>query len=295
MIKISGLILAYLFISLFTYGKPLVVTTIKPISDIVKSIGGEKVEVKYLIPPDVSLHFYEYRSSDIKTVYKADLFLYIGSGEPNIKGILANVRGRIINISRLDGLYLIDSFEFGKDHQDHDHHNHDHDHEQIHPALWLHPLNGIKIAEVVYKKLSELDSKNKDYFKSNFEQFRRDVETLYTKWKESFKNIKNRYFISYHYTWPYFTEAFNLVYLDVIETGHGREPTPRHLMEVIDKIKKFKIKNIFAAKQFYNRKYGILIKKQTGVNIVILDPFGTDMDYIKMLEYNIKKVFRSLR
>ncbi|ACO03020.1 MAG TPA: zinc ABC transporter substrate-binding protein [Persephonella sp.] len=286
MTRVSGVFFILLISVLISYGKPLVVTTVKPLSDIVRSVGGDKVDVRYLIPPDVSLHFYEYKSSDIKAVFKADLFLYIGSGEPNIKGILRNVRGEAVKVSRIKGIYTIDHFEFG---EDHDHHS------EIHPALWLHPMNGIKIAEFVYKKLSQIDSKNKEYYRKNFERFKRAIETLYTEWKDRFKDLKKRYFISYHYTWPYFTQAFDLVYLDVIELGHGREPTPKHLLGVIKKIKKYRIKSIFAAKQFYNSKYGRLIKDQTGVNIILLDPFGSGKDYIQMLRYNIQNVYRSLR
>ncbi len=281
-----------IFIAIFIYlmpvsGKPLIVTTVKPLSDIVRSIGGDKVKVKYIIPPDVSLHFYEYKSSDIKAVFKADLFIYIGSGEPNIDGILRNVRKEAVNISKVKGIYTIDHFDFTDDHEDH--------HSEIHPALWLHPLNGIKIGEFVYKKLCEIDSKNKDYYRKRYEKFRHDLERLYIEWKNKFKKVKNRYFISYHFTWPYFTQAFDLIYLDVVEIGHGREPTPKHILEIIKKIKKYKIRSIFAARQFYNEKYGRLIKENTNVKIVFLDPFGTDKDYIQMMRYNIEKVYRSLR
>ncbi|WP_457641675.1 metal ABC transporter substrate-binding protein [Persephonella sp.] len=276
----------------FSYGKPQIATTVKPLADIVKAVGKDRVNVKYIIPPNVSVHFYEYRISDIKAVHNADLFLYIGSGEPNIKGLLDNVKGKAIKVSEIKGLHIIREFEFkGKLEEDHHHQYEDHN---IHPALWLHPENSIKIAEFVYKELIELDPKNKEFYKQNLKIFVSDVKEVYREGLEKIKNLKNRYFISYHYTWPYFIEAFKLEYVDVIELGHGREPTPKHLLEVIEKIKKLKIRSVFAAKQFYNKKYGDLIKKQTSTNIIFLDPFGENKDYIQMLKFNIEKVYKNL-
>ncbi len=280
-----------LFLSLLTFlpsfAQIKITTTIKPLADISKEIVKEKGDITYIIPPNVSVHFYEYKVSDIKEVFHSDIFVFIGSGEPNIDNLVKNAKGKKIKVIGLKNLHRITSFEFS--------HEHHHSGEKVHPAVWLDPYNGYVIAEAVYKIASEIDPENKDFYKKNLEIFKRKVEKVLKEGKEKIASLKDRYFISYHYAWPYFTEAFGFIYLDVIELGHEREPTLKHLLEIIKKIKKYNIKSIFAAKQFYNPRYGELIRKQTGVDIVFLDPFGENKDYIDMLLFNINKVYQHLR
>ncbi len=270
-----------------SYGKPLVVCSIKPICDIAKSIGKEKIETHYVIPPNVSVHLYEYRINDIKMIYKSDLFLYLGVGEPNLdKVVRSKSKGVYKRIIDIDGIHIIHEFEFEK---------HSHEKETPHPAVWLDPKNGKIIGDFIYQYLSQVDQKNMYFYQKNLEEFSKSVEEVIKYGKKKFSQLKNKYFISYHYVWPYFTKRFGLVYLDVIELGHGREPTAKHLMEIIKEINRYKIKSIFASVQFYNKKYIELIKRSTNVRVVLLDPFGKDMGYLQMIKDNIDKIYEGLR
>lgn len=61
--------LIYTFILLFilpSFAQVNVITTIKPLADIVKEVGKDKVIVEYLIPPNVNFHLYEYKPQDVK-------------------------------------------------------------------------------------------------------------------------------------------------------------------------------------------------------------------------------------
>jgi zinc transport system substrate-binding protein len=282
------LILVFFSIFYFSLAQVKITATVKPLADIAKEIVKEKGSVVFLIPPNVSVHFYEYKISDIKAVYDSDIFIFIGTGEPNIKSLQKNARKEKINVSKLQNLHRIEQFEFGEE-EDHHHSN------SIHPAVWLDPYNAKVIAEAVYEKLLSIDPKNADFYRKNLESFNLRVDNLYKYGKKQFSSLKSRYFISYHYTWPYFVKAFDLIYLDVVELGHGREPTPKHIVNLIKKIKNYNIRTIFAAKQFYNPKYGNLLIKQTGVKIVFLDPFGENKDYIQMLKFNIDTVYKNLK
>ncbi len=287
--KIKLVIIGVLWFSILSFAKPVIVSSIKPIDDIVKAVGGEKIESHYIIPPQAPVHFYEYKISDIKLIYKADLFLYIGTGEPNLEKIIrTKTKGEAIKLVNLDQINLIHRFEFKHEHNDHQ------SKKSPHPALWLDPENAKIIANYVLNKLKEIDSQNMYYYQQNFEKFSSEIDQLIKYGKSKFENLKNRYFISYHYTWPYFTKRFGLVYLDVIELGHGREPTAKHILEIIKKIQRFNIKAIFASLQFHNKRYTDLIKRSTNVKIVILDPFGIDKDYISMIRYNIDKIYENL-
>lgn len=286
-IVFSVLLLLSLFVN--SFAKIYIVSTVKPIGDIAKEIGGEKVKVDYLIPPNVSFHNYEYKFSDMKKLLKADIFLYIGSGEPNIHGMLKNVKGRSIKVSQINGVYTINKFEFEE--ANGHHHKHHGNNEKFHPALWLDPNNAIAIGNYLAKVLAKIDPANKNYYIKRAKNFEVKLRRVMYTWEMKYRNLKHKDFVSYHYTFPYFTKAFGLKYVAVIELGHGREPTIKHIIEVSKILRKKNIKFIFFAKQFYNPKYISMLKKSVNVGTIALDPFGVNKNYIEMMEFNLKRVY----
>jgi manganese/zinc/iron transport system substrate-binding protein len=69
-------------------GKVKVTTTIGPISDIVKNVGGEHVEVTGLMGPGVDPHLYKASQGDIAKLEEADIIFYNGL---NLEGKMADI------------------------------------------------------------------------------------------------------------------------------------------------------------------------------------------------------------
>ncbi|MEJ5173409.1 MAG: metal ABC transporter substrate-binding protein [Hydrogenothermaceae bacterium] len=263
-----------------SYGQVKITTIVKPLADIVREISKDKVEVSYIIPPNVNFHMYEYKTSDIKKIVESDLFLYIGYGEPNIRGIVKNIpKEKAVKISSLKGLTLLRE----EDHPD-----------EIHPALWLDPINAKVIANFITDYLSQKDPANKEFYIKNYKKFSQDIDSLINYGNEKLSKLRNKNFVSYHYEFPYFVNRFKLIYLTEIEMGHGREPTPKHIFEVIQNIKLNNVKVIFTSKQFYNKKVLDLIISKTQVKVLFLDSQGENPTYIDMMRYNIDKVYEGL-
>lgn len=273
------LILLLLIFSISSQAQVRITTTLKPIADIVKEVSGDKAEVNYLIPPSVNFHIYEYKTSDIRKISESDLFIYIGYGEPSIRGIVKNIpKGKSFQITSLKGLHLI----------------RDTDHDEIHPALWLDPENGKIIAKFALEYLSGKDPKNRDYYQANYDRFVVEVDRLVHYGKERLSSLKNKNFVSYHYEFPYFVNRFGLFYLADIEMGHGREPSPKHLLQVIQKIKSNNVKSIFTSKQLSNKRILDLVVSKTGVKVIFLDSQGESSSYLQMMKFNIERVYEGL-
>ena len=58
--------------------RPLVVTTVAPLTNIVSNIAGDRVEVKGIIPEGTDSHTFEPRPSDTDILSKANLILMNG-------------------------------------------------------------------------------------------------------------------------------------------------------------------------------------------------------------------------
>src|SRR3989338_7598003 len=55
-----------------------VVTTTTLFADIVRQVGGDRVEVKSVASPRFNVHFVQPRPSDIRNVGQADLYVFSG-------------------------------------------------------------------------------------------------------------------------------------------------------------------------------------------------------------------------
>ena len=104
--------------------KVVVVTTLFPQYDMVRSLAGDKVDLILTLPFGVSAHTYEPTPSTIIDILNADLLIYSSDLlEPWVKDFLdANDTGnlRIINLS--DYVILIEGIHTNHGHDDNDQH-----------------------------------------------------------------------------------------------------------------------------------------------------------------------------
>ncbi|HMK49900.1 MAG TPA: metal ABC transporter substrate-binding protein, partial [Thermodesulfovibrionales bacterium] len=81
--RIIGIMLSafMLFMTSPSYaGKVSVIASIAPMADFVRQVGGERVDVKLLLPPGASPHTFEPTPKIVKVVSTADLFVKVGAG-----------------------------------------------------------------------------------------------------------------------------------------------------------------------------------------------------------------------
>lgn len=80
-----------------------VVTTLFPLYDFAKEIGGDRAEVTLLLPPGVEAHSFEPRPSDMVKINESDVFIYTGKFmEPWAEDIIRGMTGggaRVVDAS----------------------------------------------------------------------------------------------------------------------------------------------------------------------------------------------------
>ena len=79
--------------------------------------------------------------------------------------------------------------------------------------------------------------------------------------------------VVFHPSWVYFLDRYGLDTVAVLEPLPGKEPTPRHLKEVIDAARARDVKLIITEPQLPPRPAEI-VAEATGLAIVELDPLG---------------------
>ncbi|MCT1367569.1 zinc ABC transporter substrate-binding protein [Rothia sp. p3-SID1597] len=149
--------------------KITVVASTNVYGDIVKSIGGDHVNVESIInSSSQDPHSYEATAQDRLKVEKADVIVENGGGYDAFMDDLAkNSKAEKINAVELSGLPGAD--EANHEEHDHDHessgseeHEHKHDHGSFNEHVWYSPSVMKKVAEKIGEDLGSVDSSHKD-------------------------------------------------------------------------------------------------------------------------------------
>ena len=190
-----------------------VVTTTTMITDLVKNIGGDKVEVNGLMGAGVDPHLYKASEGDVSKLFNADVVIYNGL---HLEGKLEEVfekmkhqNKKTITISDIiDKSTLIGSEAFTS--------NYD-------PHIWFDINNWIKITSYVVDKLSTLDSKNAAFYKSNGEEYLKKLKELNQNISAKINElpIDKRILVTAHDAFNYFGRQhnFNVVGLQGLSTA----------------------------------------------------------------------------
>jgi ABC-type Zn uptake system ZnuABC Zn-binding protein ZnuA len=223
-----------------------VITTVAPITSIVETIAGDKIQLAGIIPEGINSHTFEPIPSDSKLLSSADLIILNGLDleTPTLKLAQANLKpGASIyslgdkTIKEAD--YIFD-FSFPK--------------EQGHPNphLWLNPEYAMRYATLVRDELIRLDPKNKAVYEQNAAQFLKKLEALDQAIKEAAQTIpqNNRRLLTYHDSWPYFARRYGFQVIGAVQPSDFADPSPREVVRLIEQIRKEKVPAVFGSEVF---------------------------------------------
>jgi len=258
-----------------------VIASITPLADLSRQVGGNKVEVKLLLPPGASPHTYEPTPKALKDISNARVFIKIGLGlefwaEKIIQS--SGNRNLIIVVSSSDAP-LITYHEKG----------HSHGSSGADPHIWLDPVIAKSIVTKIEKAFAEADPKNAEYYRQNASIYREKLSRLDKEITDKVKTLRVKEYVTFHPAWNYFSKRYGLTVAGVIEESPGKEPGPRHIEKIIREIKRIGRKVVFVEPQF-NPKIAEVIAKECGAKVVYLDPIGGQKGretYIDMMRYNI--------
>jgi ABC-type Zn uptake system ZnuABC Zn-binding protein ZnuA len=225
-----------------------VVTSVSPITSIIKNIGGDRIELTGLVPEGVNSHTFELVPSDVIKVNNADLVIMNGLGlESNLENAALGAQS---NNPKLEILKLGDNtitraqwlfdFSFPKEKGD------------PNPHLWLNVAYAMKFANLTRDKLMEMDPQNAAYYSENTERFISLLKKLDEGISQAVQTVPphNRKLLTYHDSWAYFATRYNMTVVGAVQPSDFGEPTPRELARLIDQIKSERIPAIFASEVF---------------------------------------------
>jgi manganese/zinc/iron transport system substrate-binding protein len=177
-----------------------VATTIGMIADIVKNVGGERVEVTGLMGPGIDPHLYTASESDVIKLAQADIIFYNGLHlEAQMGGVLERLADQRIKTAAVtEGIerdLLLTPAEFQGAYD---------------PHVWFDVALWMKAVEQVREALIELDPSHGDIYKTNSAKYLAELKELdeYVKAQAAKVPAEQRVLITAHDAFNYFGRAY---------------------------------------------------------------------------------------
>ena len=206
------------------FAKPVVLSSLKPLTLIAQEIAGSSASVDTLLPATASHHDYPLKASDYARIQSADLVMWVG---PELESFLQKP------ISNLNASKVITAYKLQGMNWPENHHvaQTSHGHEQD-PHLWLDPRNSLVIAQTLTERLERLDSENSAMYRENFRLFRERILRLDEKLQLSLKPVTSVGFVVYHEGFAHFVGHYGLNQLDYITYTPEQKPGAKHLYQL---------------------------------------------------------------
>jgi len=226
--------------------RPLVVSTVAPLTSIIANIVGEHARVVGIVPEGTNSHTFEPRPSVAKDLARADVVFINGLQleEPTRKLAEANKRKstEIVKLGEetiTPEQYIFD-FSFPKEEG------------KPNPHLWTNPPMAERYAEIVAQRMTALDPAHGPAFAANLAAFRARLDALDTAMRTAFATIPadQRKLLTYHDAYAYFAREYGWTIIGAIQVSDFEDPTPKEVAELITQVRATGVRAIFGSEVF---------------------------------------------
>lgn len=106
------------------------------------------------------------------------------------------------------------------------------------PHIHLDPRNIAKVAEVITERLVQIDPANAEAYKTRADSFRERWKAAVSRWEQQGASLRGVPVVVYHKNLSYFIQWLGMREAGSLEPKPGIPPTPSHLAELVDLMKR---------------------------------------------------------
>jgi ABC-type Zn uptake system ZnuABC Zn-binding protein ZnuA len=273
-------------------GKLQVVATFSVVGDLVRNVGGDKVELTALVGPGRDTHTFEPSPADAKALVGATVIFENGLGfEPWLDDLYTASGSRARRVAVTDGVEPRTATE-GEEAGETD------------PHAWHSVANVIQMVKNIRDALASADPANATTYQANADQYIAELEVLDAWVFEQVKTLPadRRKLVTTHDTFGYFAERYGFEVVGTVlpTTTEGASPSAKDLAALVEAVKAQGVPAVFGE----NVSSNALLKQvadEAGVKFIdslytdALGPAGSDGDtYVKMMRYNVSTIATAL-
>ena len=282
------------------------------LADWVENVGGDRVEVKSVVPEGVDPHSYKLGAKDISVISDSDIVFVVGLGyeESWLAKLLSNDED--INLVELGN--FITPVKSSNEHQHHGHgHGDEHDEDEEHdehddhdsekkyddPHFWFDPARVAILIDVIASELSALDAESSDYYNQNANVYKEKVSEMDSYVTAEFGKVTGRAFMTTHDSLAYLEDKYPVTIVgSIIPTLQDSDQlNPGDLVEAIETVKEESVRAILVA-DTVSARFADAVAEETGVKVVtglnVEGLVGEGDTYIEFMKRNASLIVDAL-
>ena len=268
-----------------------IVTSIRPVADMIENVGGNRVEVVALVPPGGEPEDFDPTPADAVAVSKARIFFANGLGlEAYLEDLIesaGNPQLEVITLS--EGAATLAGFGQGEE-------------DGGNPHLWLDPQNAIAYVDAIQLALRRVDPAGANTYDANAAMYRNKLKQLdaYIQTQVDTLPQNRRVLVTTHDAFPYFAKRYGFTYLAVVSANPDSDPSAQEYAALVKTVKDNKVKAVFGETGFSERTISQLAA-DTGAMFVgelytdTLSEEPPTNTYIGAMTYNTDTIVSALK
>ncbi|WP_314585234.1 metal ABC transporter solute-binding protein, Zn/Mn family [Paenibacillus terrigena] len=296
-------------------GKINVVTTIFPIYDFAKQIGGDHANVMNLIPTGVEPHDWTPKSQEISVTSKAQLLLYNGAGLegwiPNfLQGLGKDTPLKTVEVSH--GIDMIHTEGDDGHHHDEEAGNKDeHDHVSdgahgddmyLDPHTWVSPKSALIMAKNIKDSFIAVDAANQADYETNYAKLEQKLKDLDSKFETELAKTSKKEIVVSHQAFGYLARDYGLTQKAVMGLSPEAEPRSQDIIELTKYVKEHNVKYIFF-EELVSDQIAKMLASEAKVETMVLNPIEgltpeqdkSGENYVTLMERNLQNLVKALQ
>jgi zinc/manganese transport system substrate-binding protein len=240
-----------------------IVTSIPPVTDLVRQVGGEAIHLQTLVPTGVSSHTFQPTPGDVQYLTHADLVILNGLNlEVAIEKLVrccGNPKATLLKLGdrTLGQEEWVFGFSFPKAQGN------------PNPHLWLNVEIAMRYVELIRDQLCALDSLHGEHYRERAAHTLGELSRLDRCITTAIEAIPadTRTLVTYHDAWPYFAKRYGLNVLAVVQPANFAEPSAREVARIIDQLRKARVPAIFGS-EIFSSKVAEKIAREAGIRYI---------------------------
>lgn len=266
-------------------GTPVIAAAFSPIEEILRSVGGDAIDVVTLVPPGEEAHEYEPSAQQIGDLQSAQIVFYLGGGfQPNVEKAIDALPDSVRKIDLLQSIDLLpvtDSLQgadgetegavlsSGQD-----------------PHVWLDPNNMISMSKAVADALGTDASGYID-----------ELSQLDGSFRTGLADCRSRVIVTSHRAFEYLAHAYGLTQIPISGISPTEEPSAKTLEAVAKAAEANNVSTIFF-EETLPADLAKTVADEIGATTAVLDPveslssdqLDAGATYISVMDENLAEL-----
>jgi zinc transport system substrate-binding protein len=267
-----------------------VVTTLFPLYEFAREVGGEAVDVSLLLPAGAEPHTWEPKPSDIAKINDSDDFIYLGEEmEPWIASLIKAIpKEELLVLEVIEDLASPRNTPGSLSHD---------------PHVWLDFAAASLIVTYMADSLSDAFPDRETYFQDNAEMYNEKLNELDDLYFRSLRKCRPRTFVfGGHAAFGQLAARYDLNQISIYSTSPDSEPSPKLVTAIVRTIRDKRLKVVYF-EDLVNPRLSRVVAREAGVSTLSLNPGGNLTEaqwekgttFISLMEENLVNLMKGWR